>query len=156
GFNVSVESLGDKPVIHNYGHGGGGIALSWGTANLATQHALSLPHRDAAVIGCGAVGLATARLLQDHGFTVTIYARELSPDTTSNIAGASWAPTLVFDSDRSTPAFEDQFVRAGRFAWRYFQTLVGPTYGISWRDSYLLSDGPPTGLAAPNPERTLL
>jgi len=156
GFNVSVDSLGDKPIIHNYGHGGGGIALSWGTADLAMRHALSTPHRDVAVVGCGAVGLATARLLQDHGFTVTIYAREVSPDTTSNVAGASWAPTLVFDAERSTPGFEEQFVRAARYAWRYFQTLVGPTYGIFWRDHYLLSDGSPTGLAAPTPERTLI
>jgi D-amino-acid oxidase len=70
GFNVSVEHLDEKPIIHNYGHGGGGISLSWGTADLVLQHALSTTYRDAAVVGCGAVGLATARLLQDHGFTV--------------------------------------------------------------------------------------
>ena len=43
-----------------------------------------------AVLGCGAVGLATARVLQDRGFAVTIYARQLPPDTTSNVAGAMW------------------------------------------------------------------
>src|SRR5262245_10735910 len=32
GFNVGIERLDDKPVIHNYGHGGGGVSLSWGTA----------------------------------------------------------------------------------------------------------------------------
>jgi D-amino-acid oxidase len=89
GFNVGIERLGDKPLIHNYGHGGGGMYLSWGTALLALHHALATPYRDAAVLGCGAVGLATARLFQDHGFTVTIYARDLPPDTTSNMAVAS-------------------------------------------------------------------
>jgi hypothetical protein len=50
GFNVSVAKIGDKPVIHNYGHGGGGITLSWGTAQLVVEHAVATPHRDAAVI----------------------------------------------------------------------------------------------------------
>src|SRR5689334_22765907 len=140
GFNVSIERLGDKPLIHNYGHGGGGMSLSWGTAHLVLQYALATPYRDAAVIGCGAVGLATARLLQDHGFTVTIYARDLPPNTTSNIAGASWAPVTVVDPAYRTPVFDDHFVRAARFAFRYFQHLVGSRYGVWWRETYFLSD----------------
>jgi D-amino-acid oxidase len=146
GFRVSVESLDGKPLIHNYGHGGGGISLSWGTADIALQHALAMKGRDAAVIGCGAVGLATARLFQDHGFTVTIYARDVPPNTTSNVAGAEWAPFEVVDPDRRTPAFDEQFVRASRFAFRYFQNLVSPRYGVTWRDIYQLSaekTGPP-------------
>lgn len=142
GFRLEVEHLGDKPVIHNYGHGGGGVSLSWGTAHLAVQHALATPHRDVAILGCGAVGLATARLLQDHGFAVTIYARDLPPATTSNIAGASWAPVTVVDAERRTAAFDDQFVRASRFAYRYFQTLVSARYGVSWRETYSLSVAP--------------
>jgi D-amino-acid oxidase len=156
GFNVSVEQLGDKPIIHNYGHGGGGIALSWGTAHLALEHALATSHRDAAVLGCGAVGLSTARLLQDHGFSVTIYARDMPPNTMSNIAGASWAPFTVFDPDRRTAAFDDQFVRAARFAFRYFQNLVSSRYGVSWRERYVLSDGEASGFAAPSPEMALI
>src|ERR1051325_8746515 len=35
GFRVAAESLGDKTLIHNYGHGGGGMSLSWGSADLA-------------------------------------------------------------------------------------------------------------------------
>jgi D-amino-acid oxidase len=139
GFNVGIERLGDKPIIHNYGHGGGGVSLSWGTAHLALQHALATSYRDVAVVGCGAVGLATARLFQDHGFTVTIYARDLPPDTTSNIAGASWAPVTVVDPERRTSTFDDHFVRASRFAFRYFQNLVGPRYGVWWRETYFIS-----------------
>jgi glycine/D-amino acid oxidase-like deaminating enzyme len=109
------------------------------------EKALATPHRDAAVVGCGAVGLAAARLLQDRGFTVTIYARDLPPHTTSNIAGAYWSPYLVFDNDRRTPEFDGQFARAARFAWRYFQNLAGPTYGVWWRESYSLAANPPPG-----------
>jgi D-amino-acid oxidase len=150
GFNVSIERLGEKPIIHNYGHGGGGVSLSWGTAQLALEHALATAHRDVAVLGCGAVGLATARLLQDHGFTVTIYARDLPPNTTSNTAGASWAPVTVVDPERRTPSFDDQFVRASRFAFRYFQNLVNARYGVSWRETYLLSEGAVTGPTSVN------
>src|SRR5690606_7646878 len=32
GFVVRAEPLGEKTVIHNYGHGGGGISLSWGSS----------------------------------------------------------------------------------------------------------------------------
>lgn len=27
------EPFGDKQIVHNYGHGGGGITLSWGARN---------------------------------------------------------------------------------------------------------------------------
>ena len=140
GFLVKAEAFGDKTLIHNYGHGGGGVSLSWGTAQLALERSIETPHRRAAVLGCGAVGLATARLLQDHGFVVAIYARDLPPSTTSNIAGAQWSPVTVADDDRRTPAFDSQFVTASRFAFRYFQSLVGPRYGVSWRENYRLSE----------------
>jgi len=138
GFRVEPEMLGDKLLIHNYGHGGGGVSLSWGSANLALVHALASTARRAAVLGAGAVGLASARLLQDHGFDVTIYARELPPDTTSNLAGAQWAPVSLIAPDRVTPAFREQYVRACRFAYRYFQTLAGDRYGVRWLENYFL------------------
>lgn len=142
GFRLEAEALGDKVLIHNYGHGGGGVSLSWGTGQLALERALATQHRQAAVLGCGVVGLSTARLLQDHGFSVTIYARDLPPNTTSNIAGAQWSPTTVVDSDRRTASFDAQFVTASRFAFRYFQLLVQPRYGVTWRENYFLSEAP--------------
>ncbi|HKA86909.1 MAG TPA: hypothetical protein VKE22_04550, partial [Haliangiales bacterium] len=80
GFVVRADKLGDKLVVQNYGHGGGGVTLSWGTADLAARLALESGARRAAVLGCGAVGLATARLLQQRGVAVTIYAASLPPD----------------------------------------------------------------------------
>ncbi len=69
--------------MHNYGHGGSGITLSWGTAKLAVDLGAS-GHRGAvAVLGCGAVGLANARLLQEAGFEVTIYTKAM-PTTMSS------------------------------------------------------------------------
>src|SRR5713101_7399973 len=46
GFVVEAERVGHKLLVHNYGHGGAGITLSWGTASLAVDLArdfLSVP-----------------------------------------------------------------------------------------------------------------
>src|ERR1051325_5443202 len=41
GFVVRAEAHGEKRLVHNYGHGGGGITLSWGSSKLAIE--LGLP-----------------------------------------------------------------------------------------------------------------
>src|SRR5687767_12819148 len=143
GFRVEAEPLGDKLLVHNYGHGGCGVTLSWGTASLAIDRIVESGRGGpVAVIGCGAVGLATARLLQARGFEVTIHARALPPETTSNVAGALWYPHLIVDDARRTAAFDVQFERAARFAHRYFQNLVGDDYGVCLRQQYFLSRAP--------------
>ena len=141
GFVVRAERFGGKLLVHNYGHGGGGFTLSRGTAAMAAERVAEAGTEGAvAVLGAGAVGLATATILQRRGRRVTIYARELPPETTSNIAGAQWSPTTVAD-DLSGP-FGDQFEQAARLAHRSFQRLVGPDYGVRWIDNYFLSERP--------------
>lgn len=142
GFVVRGESLGDKRLVHNYGHGGGGVTLSWGTAHLAVEQGFAGPDRDYAVLGCGAVGLATARLLQRRGGRVTLYARDLPPETTSNIAGGQWWPASVYDPDAVGPEFRGQLSRAAALAYREYQSLIGPTYGVRWIRNYRLSERP--------------
>lgn len=142
GFCVRAERLGDKLIVHNYGHGGSGVTMSWGTADLAAQLVLAAPARSIAVLGAGAVGLATARLLQLRGATVTIYAAALPPDTTSNIAGAQWFPFYAFGQGALVGAFRDQFLAAARFSYRWFQSMIGPGYGVRWMTNYSLSDRP--------------
>src|SRR5512132_1638064 len=158
GFVVSAQRLGEKLLVHNYGHGGAGITLSWGTASLALDLARDFlsgptaaggPRRSSrsrqtprrfAVLGCGVNGLSTARLLQrrfqNGPGTVTIYAKDLPPETTSNIAGGFWSPTSVYEN--ATSKFTEQFRQASRISNRAFQLLVGAEYGVRWIESFEL------------------
>jgi glycine/D-amino acid oxidase-like deaminating enzyme len=162
GFVVEAERFGNKLLVHNYGHGGAGVTLSWGTASLVVdlardyiqsqtlgtlaksrraRGARTVPRRFA-VLGCGVNGLSTARLLQrrfpDGTENVTIYAKDLPPETTSNIAGGFWYPTSVYDPQSVTQKFSDQFRLACQISNRAFQTLVGTEYGVRWTETYEL------------------
>ena len=137
GFVVRAEKLDAKTVVHNYGHGGAGHSLAWGTGSLAADLALEQDDRRAAVIGSGTVGLTAARQLQRRGFDVTIYTMTVPPNTTSNMALAGFTPTsgLVAVNGR-TPAWDEQFRRAVEIGYLQLQLLVGRQYGVSWITQY--------------------
>jgi glycine/D-amino acid oxidase-like deaminating enzyme len=136
GFVVRAEPLGDKRLVHNYGHGGAGITLSWGSSRLATDLGLGGHQGPVAVIGAGVMGLTTARLVQEAGFPVTIYTEALTPHTTSNIAGGQIAPFSAFEEEAVTPEWRAQFAAAMDYSWRRFQIMVGDDYGIRWLPTY--------------------
>jgi glycine/D-amino acid oxidase-like deaminating enzyme len=136
GFVVRAEALGDKRLVHNYGHGGAGITLSWGSSKLAAELGLQGHRGPVAVIGAGVMGLTTARLVQEAGFPVTIYTEALPPHTTSNIAGGQISPFGHFDAGKVTPEWRAQFEAAMDYSWRRFQIMVGDDYGIRWLPTY--------------------
>jgi glycine/D-amino acid oxidase-like deaminating enzyme len=140
GFVVRAEQLGEKRLVHNYGHGGGGITLSWGSSKLATELGLQGHAGPVAVLGAGVMGLSTARLVQEAGFPVTIYTAALPPDTTSNIAGGQFHPFSVFHPGDASPEFMAQYTRATEYSWRRFQIMVGDDYGIRWLPTYVAGD----------------
>src|SRR3954465_13164513 len=76
GPNLSVEQIGDATIFHNYGHYGSGWCLSWGSAEMQVQKAMSRSPKKIAVVGSGIIGLTSALLAQRAGAQVTIYARE--------------------------------------------------------------------------------
>src|ERR1700753_3130470 len=52
------------------------------------------------VLGAGVIGLSSAVLLQEAGYSVRIWAKDLPPHTTSNIAAAVWYPYKVAPEDK--------------------------------------------------------
>src|SRR6185436_19073004 len=138
-----ADKLDDKVLIHNYGHGGAGMSLAWGTGSMAADFALQQSERRAAVIGCGSPGLTAARQLQRRGFTVTIYAMLVPPDTTSNMSLAGYTPVSgLVSNDKRTPAWDAQFRQAAEISYRQLQLLVGAGYGVYWQDFYGATDNP--------------
>jgi glycine/D-amino acid oxidase-like deaminating enzyme len=141
GFVLKADRFGSKLLVHNFGHGGSGMSLSWGTGSMAADMALAHAERRAAVLGSGVVGLTAARELQRRGFEVTIYAATVPPDTTSNMSLAGFTPTSgLVDTDRRTDEWDTQFRQAVEIGYRRLQLLAGPKYGISWIMNYSPTD----------------
>ena len=144
GPRIEAERMGRKTVVHNYGHGGSGWSLSWGSAELAVRLALATGEDELAVIGCGAIGLTTALVAQRAGLRVRIYAKQRPPEVRSFYATGVWSPdSRVVAAQYSTPAFERRWEEMARLSFRRYQTLLGlPGEPIEWRDGFNLSDVP--------------
>lgn len=126
GPRLDVEHRADKTIVHNYGHGGSGWSLSWGSSAIATENALATGERDIAVLGCGALGLTSALSLQRAGARVTIYARDLPPNVRSSLATGVWTPdSRICLAQHATPEFKQRWERMARRSWQTYQTLLG-------------------------------
>jgi len=144
GPRLDVETIGEKRIIHNYGHGGSGWSLSWGSAAIAAQNALADGQRDIAVIGCGAIGITTAITLQRAGARVVIHARERLPQSRSARATGTWSPdSRIADATVISPMFPalwEAMARTSYAAHRSYVGLAGDP--VSWSDRYTILDAP--------------
>jgi glycine/D-amino acid oxidase-like deaminating enzyme len=153
GPRLDVEKIGDTLVVHNYGHGGSGWSLSWGSGEVAVGKAMAGGPREVAVLGCGALGLTSALLAQRAGAQVTIYAREFLPRTRSARATGTWSPdsriALANAVNADFPALWEQMARS---SFKEFRNYLGlPGSPVEFTDRYLLSDTPPHAAAQPAP-----
>jgi D-amino-acid oxidase len=138
GVRLEREVVGNKTVIHNYGHGGAGFTLSWGSAQAAIELLPQVKPVQCAVLGAGVVGLSTAAMLLERGVRVRIIAQAFPPHTTSDVAGAEWSPDIV---DRGvTKAEQRRFDTMLRTSWQRFQKLRGETWGVTPRSLYEADD----------------
>jgi glycine/D-amino acid oxidase-like deaminating enzyme len=144
GPRIEVEEVGRKRVVHNYGHGGSGWSLSWGSAQIAVAMAMADGVHDVAVIGAGALGLTAALTAQRAGATVTIYAKEQFPLVRSARATGSWTPDSRIAMEKAAaPGFGDRWERMARASFQHFQGLLGlPGNPVEWTDRYILADAP--------------
>lgn len=153
GPRLDVEDVNGKRVVHNYGHGGSGWSLSWGSSTIAAGKALEGGTKEVAVIGCGALGLTSALLLQRAGAKVTIYAKERTPQTRSFRATGTWSPdSRIAEADKVAPGFPALWEEMARTSYATYQTLLGlPGEPVSWSDRYTLFDRAGVSPLAPRP-----
>jgi glycine/D-amino acid oxidase-like deaminating enzyme len=143
GPRLEAVRVGSRDVIHNYGHGGGGVSLSWGVAEMAGALARGFDRREIAVLGSGAIGLSTAIQLQRSGAEVTIYASDFPPYTTSNVAGAMWHPVTLYENDEVSTQTLAMLDRASQIAFRRFVGYANdPRYGVYWIRQHSFSEKP--------------
>jgi D-amino-acid oxidase len=98
-YRLEAETISNRFFVHNYGHGGAGITLSWGCAakvrDIIGAYLVGSKEKSVAVLGAGVMGLTAATRMLDLGLDVTIYSDRLPAQTTSAKAGGQWAVSVV-------------------------------------------------------------
>jgi glycine/D-amino acid oxidase-like deaminating enzyme len=144
GPRIEMERMGHKTIVHNYGHGGSGWSLSWGSSTLALRMAQTTGVRELGVIGCGALGLTSALLAQQAGLSVRIYAKALPPDVFSMRATGLWTPDSRICDAQHAAAFGDRWEEMTRTSFARYQSMLGlPGNPIEWIEGYYLPDMTP-------------
>jgi glycine/D-amino acid oxidase-like deaminating enzyme len=156
GPRLDVEQIGQKTVVHNYGHGGSGWSLSWGSSSIAVEKAMATGERDIGVIGFGALGLTSSLLLQRAGARVTVYTKELPPNVRSSLATGLWTPdSRICMEEHATPEFKTLWQAMARQSFSTYQTLLGlPGNPVEFIDNYFVSEDAHAQRRRPLPDDT--
>lgn len=143
---VNVEG---KTIYHDYGHGGGGLSLAYGCAEHVVNNLFlpqNVPYSEPlAVLGAGIIGLTTAHLLIERGYTVTVYAELIpferakdKPEITTTVAAAYWMP-LKLGNKEQTEAFAIS-------TWNHYKSIIklqektGKNLGVTILPTFCVND----------------
>jgi len=148
GIRMERQLYKNKIFYHNYGHGGGGVSLSYGcarhTVDYFIQNTSNPQSNDVAVIGSGYMGLLEANLLADLGCKVTVYTNALPKPTigmydteaciTSQVAGGLWMPFGLDIQDKPL------HLKLAKETYDYYVKCIqeGKYKGLSYKPVYII------------------
>jgi glycine/D-amino acid oxidase-like deaminating enzyme len=155
GVNLKLEDPIDTPrgrkfIIHNYGHSGAGITLSWGCAAHVVKHVQTVLTQlrgtgvqpSVAILGTGVIGLTSATELRRMWtpLPITVYAKTLDvTQTTSYFAGGQFAPSQIWQEYRHDKAtLADYLTRSAARIAQIQYSGRRQSYGVAMRKNYML------------------